>query len=69
MTDITITCRGYMRHENLLTAVYGRWLKANDLPEVCAFDLIHEDGLTHRQRNWLSRFICAWDRALDLTLA
>lgn len=58
-----------------LTVEYGEWLKANDLPEMSADELINEtveiaDGeerhiCNDEQRNWLRDFIDRWDVAQD----
>ena len=34
----------------------------NNLPFMCAFEQLHEDGLTNFQRSWLKDFINRWNK-------
>lgn len=43
---------------------YTRFLEENQLPEVCAEALIHEE-LTPEQRRWVTDFIGRWESAVD----
>ncbi len=68
-----------MKHLNLLTAIYSRWLRANAMPEIGADKLIMElwtrwggemqTGSTFRgmkvreQLAWLDRFCYLWQMA------
>jgi predicted RNA-binding protein with PUA domain len=55
-----------MIHTSNMTRVYLTWCKENKLPCISADELLHagysdEVTLTQEQRQWLSRFIEAWD--------
>jgi hypothetical protein len=48
-----------------LCAEYEAWLKANNLPALSADELIFEDGVTKKQREWLADFSNRWEDAAE----
>lgn len=44
-----------------LTNEYMAWLDHNNLPQMSADELVHEDGLSAEQRKWLGEFTRRWD--------
>lgn len=52
----------YTRQE--LEDYYGLWLAENNLPDMCAMELVMElgDELTAAQTQWLSTFMLNWNR-------
>ena len=39
---------------------YKQWLKSNDLPLVCAENMLHERGLASDQEAYLKSYIVRW---------
>lgn len=46
--------------EEAMSAEYVAWIKEQNLPDVCAEELILED-LTSDQRRWVGDFILRWE--------
>ena len=49
--------------QGILTDGLHDFQDRNGLPRQCAFEQLHEDGLTDHQRRWLTRFVALWEEA------
>ena len=51
---------------NPLIDIHTQWCEANDLEPHSADEMLHIDGITEEQTDWLIKFIDAWEKAEDL---
>ena len=51
---------------NPLIDIHTQWCEANNLEPLSADDMLHIDGITEEQTDWLIEFIDAWEKAEDL---
>ena len=51
---------------NPLIDIHTQWCEANNLEPLSADDMLFIDGITEEQKDWLIKFIDAWEKAEDL---
>ena len=51
---------------NPLIDIHTQWCEANDLEPHSADEMLFIDGITEEQKDWLRKFIDAWEKAEDL---
>ena len=58
-----------LRHFNRLCAIYRNWCMAHGLPlNMSADELVVAYGLHPYEREWLQRFIRAWDKMIGRSI-
>lgn len=51
---------------NPLIDIHTQWCEANNFKPHSADEMLHIDGITEEQTDWLIKFIDAWEKAEDL---